>query len=127
MIEAAASLQPLPRFVTVRDEPIETNAKKGLKTAASGVITPKIFLFNRSQEKSLHHVFGVFVRRLPLDTDVLVGWFPVARDDCLQRPLAHLRLSTAHCSHRRITGLGKSIAGAADVGIGIHLSAVDYC
>ena len=105
----------------IRNEAIKAGSQKGLKAGLFGIKARKIILLDRGREKALDQILCIFVRCLPLDTDVFISRFPIALDDGGKGALALFAVITARGDDCRMTGDGKAVVGAADVRVLIHV------
>src|ERR1043165_8644606 len=89
MIAGAAAFETLARFAFVGDKAVETRAQKCLKACFTRVVVGEVVLLERVRKDTLRKILSVFVVRLPLEPDILVYRFPVAREDRVEGALSH--------------------------------------
>src|SRR5262249_30292671 len=89
MFVAAAALETLACLTFVCHEAVETGAQKRLKARFARVVIGEVLLLEGVREEALGEIFGIFVVGLPLQANVFVDGFPVARENRLERSLPY--------------------------------------
>src|SRR5215217_490133 len=120
MVHVAAALESLPGFAFIGDKPVETRAQKRLKAGFASVVGGEVILFESVGEEALREILGVFVICAPLQADVFVCGFPVARENRVERATADVLIVAAGVDDGGVISGGKSMCWSANIGIWVH-------
>jgi len=119
VVMVAAAFQPRARFSFIGNKAVETRAQKRLEAGFAGVVSGEVILFERVREEALRQIFGVFVAGVPLQADVLVRGFPVARENRVEGATADELIVAASVADGGVIGDRKFVKRSADVSIRI--------
>ena len=78
-----------------------------------------IFL-ERVRKESLSQILSIFVAGLPFKANVFVNWFPVTREDGVERAAANRLIIAAGADDRGVVGDRKSVKWSTNVCVWIH-------
>src|SRR6185369_11897997 len=119
MVYVATTLEPLPGSASVGDETVETRAQKRLKAGFAGVVSGEVILFEAKSKEALREILGVFVIGAPLQANVFVCGFPVARENGVEGATADTAVVAAGVDDGGVIGDREFVKRATDVSIRI--------
>src|ERR1051325_511965 len=120
VVHVAATLEPRLSLALIRDKAVETSAQKRLKAGLIRVVTGKMVLLERVGEESLGEIFCVLVACLPLEANVFVNWFPIARENGVESTPPDDLIITARTVDSGVVRDRELVPRTADVSIRIH-------
>src|ERR1051325_10195651 len=120
VVHFTAALQSPIGFALVGDKSVETHAQKRLKAGLRRVVTGKMVLLERVGEESLGQIFCVLVTCLPLEANVFVNWFPIARENGVESTPPDDLIITARTVDSGVVRDREFVPRTADVSIRIH-------
>src|SRR6185503_2357670 len=121
VVHVAAAFEPSSGFAFVRDEAVETSAQESLKAGFRGVVAGEVVLLECVRKERLRQIFCVFVIGLPLEANVFVRGFPVARQDRVERATTDDLIVTARALDCRVIGDREAVKWATYVSVWIHI------
>src|SRR5215204_4586120 len=105
----ATTLEAPPGLTFTRNKAVQASSQKGLKAGPGGVVPGEMILLECVCEETLRQVFCVFVVGLPFEANVLVGWFPIAREDSVESAPANDLIIAACANNGRVVGDRKPV------------------
>jgi hypothetical protein len=121
VVHTTAAFETSPRLALICNKPIQAGAQKRLEAGFGCIVAGKVVLLECVREESLRQIFRVFVIRLPLETNVFVSWFPIAREDGVERALAQELVIAAGTRKGGVVGDRKLVKRSANVSVWIYL------
>ena len=119
MVHVATTFESLSGFTFVGDKTVETRAQKRLKARFAGVVSCEVIFFERKREEALREILGVFVICMPLQANVFVRGFPVARENRVERATANDLIIAAGVDDGGVIGDREFVKRATDVSVRI--------